>query len=200
MLSHWSSPYFSSGALRNSFEIRRVEEHGRSFYFKGQNNLLPEMSLCFECLKGTKRVWYLPEVPLRRGEERTDRVSLRAVEGEKLFPDCILLSSSHSEDQILQIMSSKTQWMKFQNLSPDLIHFFLKNFFCVCVTLKKSLLNLLHIASVLCFGFFTHKAGIWDCSSPARDQTHTSCVRRQSFNHSPPRKPLIPQVNSMYSN
>ena len=25
--------------------------------------------------------------------------------------------------------------------------------------------------------------GMWDLSSPAKDQTHTFCIRRQSLNH-----------------
>ena len=36
-------------------------------------------------------------------------------------------------------------------------------------------------ASAFCFGFWPQ--GMWDISSPTRDQTHTPCIGRQSLNH-----------------
>lgn len=135
MSSHWSSPYFSSGVVRNSFEIRRMEEQGRSFDFKWQNNLLPKMNLCFQCLKGIKECGIC--LGCLSGEGKRELTECPGgQQKEKNFPDCILLSSSHSVDQILQIMSSKTQWMSSRTSAQTLLIFF-KNFF-VCGPLEKS--------------------------------------------------------------
>ena len=39
-----------------------------------------------------------------------------------------------------------------------------------------------NMASVSCFGFLW-PWGMWDLSSPTRDQTHNPCIGRQSLNH-----------------
>ena len=95
---------------------------------------LKECGICLRCLLGEgKRE--LTECP--GGQQK-----------EKNFPDCILLSSSHSEDQILQIMSSKTQWMSSRTSAQTLFIFF-KNFF-FCVDHFKNLSRICYILLLFC--------------------------------------------------
>ena len=47
-----------------------------------------------------------------------------------------------------------------------------------------------NISSVLCFGFFGHKAG-GNLNSPTRDRTHDPCIGRQSLNHWTAREILV---------
>ena len=59
------------------------------------------------------------------------------------------------------------------------IYLFKKIFLFTWIILK-SLLNLLqHCLCCLCSSFF--HGGMWDPGSPTRDQTHTSCIGKQSL-------------------
>ena len=63
-------------------------------------------------------------------------------------------------------------------------------------TPPQSLLNLLQycFCFMFCFlGFFFWLQGMWDLSSPTRDQTHTRCIRRESLNHWTTREVPAPQ-------
>ena len=56
-------------------------------------------------------------------------------------------------------------------------------FFDVDDFLKMSLWNLLQYCCCFIYLFILGTGGMWDISSPTRDQTHISCIERQSLNH-----------------
>ena len=55
------------------------------------------------------------------------------------------------------------------------------NIFC-CASFLKYLLNLLQYCFCLCFWSF-QPWGMWDLSSPTKDQTHIPCIERWRHNH-----------------
>ena len=64
--------------------------------------------------------------------------------------------------------------------------------------LKKSLLNLLQCCFCFmfvccCWFFFFWPRGIWDLSSPNKDQTHNPCIWRRGLNHWAAREVPDPQ-------
>ena len=85
------------------------------------------------------------------------------------FGHFILFGGDHFDLQFLS-------WI-FNFSNHNLLNFF----FFWCRPFLKSLLNLFHIASVVYVLVFWPQ-GMWDLSHPIRDQTHTSCIGRQSLN------------------
>ena len=63
---------------------------------------------------------------------------------------------------------------------PD---FFFLRFFLIWTVFKVFIDFVTTLASVLRFGFWLR--GLWDLSSPIRDQTCTPCIGRRSLNHGP---------------
>ena len=64
----------------------------------------------------------------------------------------------------------------FFNILPNNRIFF-KVFFLMCTTFSVFTEFVTTVVSVLCFQFFLSR-GMWDLSSPTRDQTHTPCTGR----------------------
>ena len=103
------------------------------------------------------------------------------VQGLSCSATCVILL-----DQGLILLHWRADSFPLSNQgSPSL--FFKIFFFFWCGPFLKSLFNLLqyclYFMWVFFFFFFLPRRGIWDLCSSTRDQTHTSCSRRQSLNH-----------------